>query len=180
MGKSGMALLAVFLLTPIGSSGQSLAEVAKGERERRDKVGKAGNPAEVISEKELEEARGDTLSVSGISSEEPTAGPSEEDLEEPVEETSAASKLTAKEIRDLREEWARLWKEQMSQAQQELAQAKDDVYQCRSAERYFFVPVAVDCDGVDLRLEDAEARLKKVKLNRYNWEILLPEKNPNP
>jgi hypothetical protein len=67
----------------------------------------------------------------------------------------------------------------MSQAEQELERAKDDVYQCRSAERYFFVPIAVDCEGVDLRLAAATARLKKVKSDRYNWELLLPE-NSNP
>ena len=177
MGKSGMALLAVFLFTPIASSGQSLAEVAKKERERRAQAGKPGNPSAVISEKELEEARGDSLSVSGTASEEPAAGPSEEEAPTAAE---AGRKLTAKEIRDLRVEWARIWQEQMSQAEQELEQAKDDVYQCRSAERYFFVPVAVDCEGVDLRLAGAEARLKRVKLTRYNWEQLLPEKNPSP
>lgn len=179
MGKSRMALLAVCLLTPNASSGQSLAEVAKKERERRAQAGKAGNPSAVISEKELEEARGDSLSVSGTESGEPAAGPSEEEAAAAAE-AGAGSKLTAKEIRDLRAEWARIWQEQMSQAEQELEQAEDDAYQCRSAERYFFVPVAVDCEGVDLRLAGAKARLKKVKLTRYNWELLLPTKNPSP
>jgi hypothetical protein len=36
------------------------------------------------------------------------------------------------------------------------------------------VPLAVDCEGVDLRLAGAESRLKKIKRNRYNWELLLP------
>ena len=67
----------------------------------------------------------------------------------------------------------------MRQAEEDLERARNDVYQCRSAERYFFVPLAVDCVGVDLRLASAEARLKRVKSNRYNWELLLPE-SPNP
>jgi hypothetical protein len=29
---------------------------------------------------------------------------------------------------------------------------------------------------VDLRLAAAEARLKQIERNRYNWELLLPEK----
>ncbi len=86
-----------------------------------------------------------------------------------------AANLTANEIRDLREQWARIWQEQKTQAEQELEKAKDDVYQCRSAERYFFVPIAVDCEGVDLRLAAAESRLKTIKRNRYHWELLLPE-----
>ena len=171
MGKCGMALLVVCLFSAVASSGQSLAEVAKKERERRAQAGKAGNRSAVISEKELEEARGDSLSVSGTASEEPSSAT--------PDEGRAESKLTAKEIRDLREEWARIWEEQMSQAEQELEQAKDDLYQCRSAERYFFVPIAVDCEGVDLRLAGAKARLKKVKSHRYHWELLLPG-NSNP
>ena len=169
MGKSAIAFLAVCLLSAVASSGQSLAEVAKKERERRAQAGKAGNRSAVISEKELEEARGDSLSVSGTASEERSSAT--------PDEGRAESKLTAKEIRDLREEWARIWQERMSQAEQELEQTRNDFYQCRSAERYFFVaPLAgaVDCEGVDLRLAGAEARLKKVKSNRYNWELLLP------
>jgi len=177
MGKSGIALLAVFLLGPVAWSGQSLAEVARKERERRAQAATSGSSAAVISEKELEEARGDSLSVSGTASEEPSSGPSDEAVASGAE--ANAGKLTAKEIRDLRQEWARIWQEQMGQAEQELEQAKEDVYQCRSAERYFFVPIATDCEGVDLRLAGAEARLKKVKSNRYHWELLLPE-DPNP
>jgi len=180
MGKSGIALLVVCLLSAVASSGQSLAEVAKKERERRAQAAKAGNPSAVISEKELEEARGDSVSVSGTAFEAPAAGPSEEEEAAAAAEAGAGSKLTVKEIRDLREEWARIWQEQMSQAEQELERAENDLYQCRSAERYFFVPIAVDCEGVDLRLAGAEARLKKVKLTRYDWELLLPEKNPSP
>ncbi len=177
MRKSGIALLAVCLLIAVASSGQSLAEVAKKERERRAQSGKGGRGAAVISEKELKEARGDSLSVSGTASEEPSSRPAAEAAG--GANANAGSKLTAKDIRDLREEWARIWRGQLSQAEQELEQAKNDLYQCRSAERYFFVPIAVDCEGVDLRLAGAEARLKKVKSNRYHWELLLPE-NPNP
>ncbi len=177
MGKSGVALLALALLGPRDSSGQSLAEVAQKERERRAQAQKEAAPGSrpaVISEKELEAARGDSFSVTGA---EPAEAPRED--EAAGEEAKAEIKLTAKEIRDLREEWTRIWQEQMSEAEADLEKAKDDVYQCRSAERYFFVPIAVDCDGVDLRLAGAEARLKKVKRNRYHWELLLPE-NPNP
>ena len=181
MGKSGAALLALTLLGPAASSGQSLAEVARKERERRAQAEKDAPPGTrpaVISEKDLEAARGDSFSVTGTGPEDPSAeAPGE--IAAGGAEAEAVSKLTAKEIRDLREEWARIWQEQMSQAEEDVERAKNDVYQCRSAERYFFIPIAVDCDGVDLRLAGAEARLKKVKSNRYNWELLLPE-NPSP
>ncbi len=173
VGRPWIAILAVSLLSGSAATGQTLAEVAKKERERRDRAGKDGRETLVISEKELKEARGDSLSVSGSRSEDPPpTGPSEEE----AVPSEAASKLTANEIRDLREQWARIWKEQLSQAEQELERAKDDVYQCRSAERFFYVvPLAVDCDGVDLRLAAAESRLRVVKRNRYHWELLLPE-----
>jgi hypothetical protein len=178
MGKSGIALLAISLLGPVASSGQSLAEVAKKERERRAQAGGAGGRTAVISEKELEEARGDSLSVSGTPSGEASSYTPAGDAG-PDAAAGAGNGLTAKEVRDLREAWAGIWQEQMNQAELDLARAKDDLYQCRSAERYFFVPLAVDCVGVDLRLAAAEARLKKVKRNRYQWELLLPE-NSNP
>jgi hypothetical protein len=178
VGRYGLALLAICLLAPAASSGQSLAEVARKERERRARTEKTGSRPTVISEEDLEAARGDSFSVTGTEPGEPS---SEAPGEAPAGAAAATAvgQLTAKEIRDLREEWARIWQGQMSQAEKDLERAKNDVYQCRSAERYFFVPIAVDCDGVDLRLATAEARLRKVKSNRYNWELLLPE-NPNP
>jgi hypothetical protein len=178
MGRLGTAVLALCLHGPAVSSGQSLAEVARKERERRAQTEKTGGRPTVISEEDLEAARGDSLSVTGT---EPAESSSEAQGEAPGDgaEARAAGALTAKQIRDLREEWAGIWREQLSQAEEDLERAKNDVYQCRSAERYFFVPIAVDCDGVDLRLATAEARLKKVKSNRYNWELLLPE-SPNP
>lgn len=169
-------LVSACLLAAAVSAGQSLAEVAAKERERRGRVAETSAESKVISEKDLERARGDSFSVSGA------ASASSEDSAEPADgenPSGASQKLSAKEIRDLREQWGRIWQGQMEQAERELEQAKDDVYQCRSASRYFFVPLAVDCEGVDLRLAGAEARLKKIKRNRYNWEQLLPA-DPKP
>jgi hypothetical protein len=87
--------------------------------------------------------------------------------------------LTAKEIADLRVQWTRIWEGQMAQAEEDLTKARDDSYQCEAAERYFFVPLAIDCEGVALRLAAAEARHRKVKANRFHWEPLLPE-NQDP
>jgi hypothetical protein len=154
--------------------GQSLAEVARKERERRVQVTKSGEESAVLSEKDLEKARGDSLSVSGQETSSQEGSAPEDDADDPGNPTGSAQDLSAKEIRDLKEQWGRIWKGQMEQAERELEQAKDDVYQCRSADRYFFVPLAIDCEGVDLRLAGAEARLRKVKRNRYHWELLLP------
>jgi hypothetical protein len=143
---------------------QSLAEVAKRERERRAEVGENGR---TLSNKDLEEARGESVSISGS-----PAAPAEA-LPEPV--TEGDSPWTSKEIADLRVQWTRIWEGQMAQAEADLAKARDDRYQCQAAERYFFVPLAVDCDGVELRLAAAEARYRRVKANRFHWELLLPE-----
>jgi hypothetical protein len=83
--------------------------------------------------------------------------------------------LTAKQAAELRSEWARIWEEQMQESERDLERAKEDRYQCQAAERYFFVPIAADCDGIDLRVANAEARLRKVKRNRYRWELLIPD-----
>jgi hypothetical protein len=171
----GKRLWAVFLVAGLMStaaeSGQSLAELAKKERERRASAGKNAPPTAVISNKELSEARGDSVSITGAERAETPEEPEEESGPPP----EVASRLTAKEIADLRQQWTRIWQEQLTQAEQELEKAKDDVYQCRSADKYFFVPIAVDCEGVDLRLAAAESRLRTVKRNRFHWELLLPE-----
>jgi hypothetical protein len=164
-------VVAACLVATAGFGGQSLAEVARKEKERRVQVAKPGGPSAVISEKELEEARGDSFSQSGDET------PPREDAVQKDDEGNPSGEgegLSAKEIGELREQWTRIWQGQMEQAERELEQAKDDVYQCRSAERYFFVPIAVDCEGVDLRLAGAESRLKRIRRDRYHWELLLP------
>jgi hypothetical protein len=171
MRRFGPGLLCA-LLGAIPASGQSLGELARKERERRAAVERSERPAAVFSEKELEEARGGSLSIAESSVVRATA---------PTAEAAASGswdadgRLSAKEAAALRQEWSRIWEEQTREAEADLERAKEDRYQCRSAERYFFVPIAVDCEGVDLRVANAEARLKKVKRNRYNWELLLPE-----
>jgi hypothetical protein len=92
----GLVLFA--LLSASAESAQSLAEVAKKERERRAQAGKEGQPVSVISDKELREARGSSVSISGAETESAPgeAADETEDLPE------AASRLTAKEIADLR------------------------------------------------------------------------------
>ncbi|HEY7817051.1 MAG TPA: hypothetical protein VIG29_02450, partial [Vicinamibacteria bacterium] len=139
MGRFWAVLLIGGLMSAAAESGQSLGEVAKRERERRAQAAKDGPPATVISDKELREARGDSVSITGTEPEE--ALPETEEEAGPPPEV--ASRLTAKEIADLRQQWSRIWQDQLTQAEQELEKAKDDVYQCRSAENYFFVPIAV-------------------------------------
>ena len=160
-----LALLGVSFALP--GEAQSLAEVARKERERRAKL---GAEAPVIGDAELASGEGATFSVTGT-----PAGEAEgrADTDEPEGEAEAPE-LTEREIRDLRDKWYRLWRERMAAARKELDQARDDVYQCRAADSFFFVPLAVDCEGVDERLAEAEANLKEVQANRYNWELLLP------
>jgi hypothetical protein len=179
MGKSWVASLLVPLLAS-SVQAQSLAEVAKRERERRAEVGESGR---ALSNKDLEEARGESDPRSGTSPalglKAPSGSPAAPPKETPEPAEVVERSLTAKEIADLRVQWTRIWEGQMAQAEQDLKKARDDSYQCEAAERYFFVPLAIDCEGVALRLAAAEARHRKVKANRFHWELLLPE-NQDP
>jgi hypothetical protein len=156
MALAGGALLA---------RGQSLSEVARSERARRARVGKG---APVIRERDLESVGGEPSSSTVVTPK--TEADRERETEDAVER-----RPSEKEIRDLRERWDRIWRGQMDEAEKNVETARNDVYQCRSAERYFFVPLAIDCEGADLRLAAAEARLRQVERNRYRWELLLPE-----
>ena len=167
-------------------SAQSLAEVAKKEKGRRGGTARTGGtgthePVPVIGDEELSSARGDTLSVTGTP--EPTKptkptkkAPSEPD---PSSADSGERLLTEAEIRDYRETWARVWPERLAAAEKELELAIDAAFQCQSAAHYVFVPLAVDCYGVFERRAIAEYRLRETRRNRYNWELLLPER-PRP
>ncbi len=147
---------------------QSLGEVARRERQRRAEIA-SDTPVSVIREQELEASVGKGLSVTGLSVA-AVAAESKVDIERP-----ASKRLSAQDVRELRETWSRVWKEQLEAAEIELEIAKDDVFQCRAASHYFFVPIAVDCDGVRERLAIAEYRLDEIRQNQYNWELLVPE-----
>jgi hypothetical protein len=174
-----LALGVVVLLVGSGvASAQSLAEVAKKEKDRRARTVEADElPAPVIGNKELENARGDGLSVMGSPEKGKTPSASSDDEPDPT--VSREHGLTEKEIRDLRETWARIWPERLAAAEKELELASDAVYQCSSAAHYVFVPLAVDCNGVFKRRAIAEYRLGEARQNRYHWELLLAER-PRP
>ena len=88
--------------------------------------------------------------------------------------------MTEAEIREYRETWARVWPERLEAAEKELELATDAAFQCQSAAHYVFVPLAVDCNGVFERRAIAEYRLRETRQNRYNWELLLPERQRPP
>ena len=167
----------VFLLSAgvMPARSQSLAEVARKEKERRARVS-GEDPAPVIGERELAASPGQSLSITG------------RDTESSQDESSSSGsppadeerRLTPEEIRDLREKWARVWKTQLEGAEEEAKLARDAVYQCNKAGTFFFVPLAIDCDGVHERLAIAEYRLKEIRANQYNWELLLPERKRSP
>ena len=191
-----LAPWAVLLLFGTGVvSAQSLAEVAKKEKDRRGTRGR--EPIPVIGDEELSSARGDGLSVTGriepiepIESLEPLEqDPSEpepspanpgDDPDSPDSPDARELQLTDAEVREYRESWARIWAERLEAAEEELELAKDAVFQCQSAAHYVFVPLGVDCSGVFERRAIAEYRLKETRQNRYNWELLLPERQRPP
>jgi hypothetical protein len=162
MGNAGRA--SWFAFSAVASSGQSLAEVAKKERSAALKQAKGATGRR--SSRRRSWRRRAATRFRSPASEEPSSGSGRGAADGGSERRS---KLTAKEIRDLREEGPGSGKEQMRQAEQELS-AKDDVYQCRP-------PNGTSRPG-RRRLRrgrspprGAEARLKKVKSNRYHWEL---------
>ncbi len=74
--------------------------------------------------------------------------------------------------RDKRAAWDRRWRRLLERAEQDLARAKEVHYQCATARRldFYFLPLNVNCDDYEERLEQAERRLREVKRNRYNWD----------
>lgn len=170
MKRPNTAALAAMLLgfvcqclSPHASDAQSLAEVARKERARRQELGASSPPARVIREGELVEASGQGLSVTGVEAASETLLPEGESV-------VASPSMRGADHRERREEWDRLWRLQVAAAERELESAKDAAFQCEAASRYFWVPLAIDCNGVDERLADAEARLKEIRRNRYRWD----------
>ena len=171
---SRILLIVVALVTSLTvqvASAQSLGEVAKKERERRSKIARDG-PVRSVGNRELSDASGD-VSVMGRAASEPSTKEVTADGRD-----AERTELTEKEVRELREKWARVWAEQVRLAEEELELAKDAVYQCESASHYVWVPLGIDCNGVYERRALAQYRLDELRDNRYNWELLLPQDNP--
>jgi len=174
------------------ASAQSLAEVAKKEKDRRARTASTVPPDEpaghdsvpVIGNVELAEAQGDGLSVTGSTEKDNAPSEAEPSPADAGDASDSAGptehRLTQAEIRDYRETWARIWPERLEAAEKELELARDAVYQCQSAAHYVFVPLAIDCNGVFKRRAIAEYRLRETRRNRYNWELLLPERQRPP
>ncbi len=182
VGKRWMLGLATLFLLCGPIWAQSLGEVARKERQRRAESA-SDTHVVVIREQELEASEGKGLSVTRRSVGAVSAV-SRGSAEAKVDTSrrgrrgrrgQPSKRLSAQEVRELRETWSRVWKEQLEAAERELEIAKDHVFQCRAASHYFFVPIAVDCNGVHERLAIAEYRLEEIRENQYNWELLLPE-----
>ena len=152
---------------------QSLAAVAEREKARRARVRAEGAPSKIVDEEALTRARGESLSVTGKES--PARAEKEERGEAVEPEGDEATRLTPEEVRELREQWSRVWRSRLEAAERERDIAADHVFQCQKAATFFFVPLGIDCNGVRERLAIAEYRLKEIRANRYNWELLLPE-----
>ncbi len=171
---------ALFVLSWGAATAQSLTDVAKKEKQRRA-GSESGESVPVIDDEQLSLSRGESLSVMGT---EPSDEPV--DSEGAGEDSSSAStiedrRLSAKEIRDYRETWARVWAERLAAAEEELELAEEAVFQCQSAAHYVYVPLAIDCSHVFERRAVAEYVLKETRENQFNWELLLPEtKRPPP
>ena len=158
---------------------QSLGEIAEKERERREQTKSESAP--VVGDRELARARGDGLSVTGKGVEPASMGSEGSDLEDPVDlDVPEVIELSPREVKELRETWNRVWKARLEVAQEQRDVAADAVYQCQKAGVFFFVPLGIDCEGVRERLAIAEYRVKEIRANRFNWELLLPERRRPP
>jgi hypothetical protein len=179
---------ALLVLGSGAASGQSLGESAEKEKARRARSGGGEVSAvPVIGDEQLSTARGDSLSVTGTeASPESAAEPSDDgdsSSESATDSDNAKAEqrgLSEKEIRDYRQTWARVWAERVDAAELEVELAREAVYQCQSAAHYVYVPLAIDCNGVFERRAIAEYRLNEIRQNRFNWELLLPERKRPP
>lgn len=156
---------------------QSLAEVAKKEKERRERK-PDDESVPVIDDEALVRSRGERFSVTEGVSSPSTIGKEQSAVSGDIESDERV--LTETEVREYRETWARVWPQRLAAAKQELELAEDAVFQCQSAAHFFFVPLAIDCEGVYERRAIAEYRLREVRRNRFNWELLLPERQRPP
>ena len=174
MVKRGIAILAAGLMVVGGTglSAQSLGEVAKKERERRAQL-TVSEEKRVIGNRELTETKGGSLSVVG------RGRSPDESPEEPAESEEGSDKssqaVSPTELKELRAAWNKIWLRQLEAAGRELARAKDALFQCQSAAHYAYVRIAADCERVDERVAIAEWKLRQVKKDRYNWELILPK-----
>ena len=78
-------ILVLFLILPAIGLSQTLSEVAKKEKERRDKNKQQGKQAQVVSENDLKAAKGSSPEIEGIAQPGPSEGASR-----PVSETSSS------------------------------------------------------------------------------------------
>lgn len=174
----GWALGGLLIWAPAIAGAQSLADIAAREKARRETL-RSSPPAPVIDDEALTRERAPSRphppreSSPKITVDEPADGA-------PPTATSVTDRLTAKEVRDLRETWARVWAEQMAAAEDELEISVDNVRQCRTAELYVFVPLAIDCYGSAERLALARFRVEHLRRNRFNWELLLAQESRAP
>ena len=160
------------ILAGAGLSAQSLGEVAKKERERRSQL-TVSEKKRVIGNRELAEIKGGSLSVVWRSRS-PDESP-DEPTENEEESDKSSQAISSVELKELRTAWNKIWLSQLEAAERELATAKDMLFQCESAASYVYVPIAFDCEGVYQRVAIAAWKLREVKKDRYNWELLLNE-----
>jgi hypothetical protein len=176
----GISVLVVGSASTVATAAQSLAEVAKKERDRRARIQQSAGTAPVFGGEELAAVGGSDRSATGGERKSAREGASdtrprnEGSVAHAAASLEDADRLTDKQARELRETWARVWQDRMDQARTELDEARNDSYQCQAASPFFYVPLGIDCDGVDLRLAEAEARHREVEQQRYNWRLLLP------
>lgn len=155
MLKSTAIFIGLSLLVAPLSSSQSLAEVAKKEKERREKV---EEDVETIDDWELQQADGDGLSVTGseVSDEEPSRKPSTSSATSP---SGSSTTPDAKEMRRRREAYDK----QVASARASLASAQANEKQCRQALRRPGSVYVVDdgCKGAAARVQRAQDRLRR-------------------
>lgn len=182
MARHWTRWLAWSLLVAGAAHPQSLAEVAAKEKARRAKRDRA-EPVRVIGDEELAEASSASVVVtppSAVASSSETESSAGEETGEPNDDRRPRAGLSADEVRYYREAWNRVWAKQLAAAEKELERARYESGQCQAAAHYVFVPIAIDCHGVRERLAVARFQVEHLRRNRFNWELLLPERQRPP
>ena len=122
------------LISP--ASGQSLAELAKKERERRKKI---EGKSTVVTEENLREAAGSTLSTMGEASNTTSSGTGESSLPTETKKDQPEGEEASATARDRLSRLKQSFADRLSQAMSRVRKARNDVATCADRDKRYVV-----------------------------------------
>lgn len=152
MGPVRIAALLFLIAFP--ASAQSLGELAKKEKERRQKL----PPSKVITEEDLKKVGGDTFSVSGVE-----AAPSTRQESETGSSANSSSSPSQKD-REIAELHAR-YQQRYDSQKASIARAQEHLADCQAARGIYILNRASkrDCRSAEQSVREAEDALRRIE-----------------